>query len=347
MKRVHVFLVGVIAAAPISVRAAEFTMNARTDGIELGKPVMGPKVSPEDLKGRVVLLEFWGRNCAPCLASLPHVAQLSEQYGPFGLVVIGAHAQEGTPEQIRERAKSRGVSFAVVEHARVKDVNDMNGIPHCILFDHTGKCLYRGSPEEIDGKIRDALANWLSADLEGTPNKAVNSLIESLKKGQLPAQIVQKTVSLSRSAEKDTAKQAKSMLAKLTDAAGKELKGAESLRAEEPLMILSRLTHLSIDFKGTPPGTKANELLTELKKDKVVIAELKVRPMLEKIRAVDAELQAILKDGDPKGAEFQKSQAAVLKQLQGAIKQLKKSAPDAPSLKDAVEVGEKYGLNVK
>jgi len=347
MKLACAFLVIANITVPISARAADFIMTARTDGIELGKPIMGPKVSPDELKGRVVLLEFWGRNCAPCLASLPHVAQLSEQYGSFGLVVIGAHAQEGTPEQIRERAKSRGVSFAVVEHARVKDVKDIDGIPHCIIFDHIGKCVYRGSPEDIDARIREALANWLSADMEGTPSKPVTTVIENLKKGQPPAQFVQKAVSLSHSAEKDTAKQAKALLAKLTDAAGKELKEAESLRSEDPLMILSRLTHLSTDFKGTPAGTRANELLAELKKDKVVIAELKARPMLEKIRTVDASLQAILKDGDPKGSEFLKSQAAVLKQLQSAIKQLKKSAPDAPSLKDALEIGEKYGLNVK
>lgn len=332
---------------PFGVQAADFNLDVKAEGIELGAPVLGPKLSPGDLKGHVVLLEFWGRNCAPCLTSLPHVTKLSEDYGAFGLVVIGAHAQEGTAEQIRDRARSRGVSFSVVERARVKDGNDFKGIPHCMLFDQNGKCLYRGSPNEIDAKVRDAVGRALAEKIDGTPTRTMKPLVDNLKKGQAPAPILQKAVSLSKMSEKDTANQAKSFVSKLTSLADKQLKDTENLRSEDPILMLPRLARLSADFKGTPPGTKAGELLKEMKKDKAVIGELTARPMLEKIRAVDSALQAVVKDGDPKAPEFQKSQSAVLKQLQAAIKQLKKTAAEAPSTKEALEIGEKYGLNVK
>ena len=42
--------------------AADFSLKATVDGIRLGKSVMGPGVSQDDLKGHVVLLEFWGIN---------------------------------------------------------------------------------------------------------------------------------------------------------------------------------------------------------------------------------------------------------------------------------------------
>jgi hypothetical protein len=40
--------------------AAEFNMSATLDGVRLGDSLVGPKVTPDDLKGKVVLMEFWG-----------------------------------------------------------------------------------------------------------------------------------------------------------------------------------------------------------------------------------------------------------------------------------------------
>ena len=43
-------------------RGQSFNMNVSADGIKLGTPVSGPKLSAADLKGKVVFLEFWGIN---------------------------------------------------------------------------------------------------------------------------------------------------------------------------------------------------------------------------------------------------------------------------------------------
>jgi hypothetical protein len=51
-------LLGVAAGCPAS--AAEFNLKVKADGIELGKSIMGPRLAKEDLKGHVVMLEFWG-----------------------------------------------------------------------------------------------------------------------------------------------------------------------------------------------------------------------------------------------------------------------------------------------
>jgi hypothetical protein len=39
---------------------ADFNLKVTVDGLQLGKPVMGPSLTKDDLKDRVVLLEFWG-----------------------------------------------------------------------------------------------------------------------------------------------------------------------------------------------------------------------------------------------------------------------------------------------
>jgi thiol-disulfide isomerase/thioredoxin len=51
----------------------------------------GPRLKLADLKGKCVLLEFWGYWCPPCIAGMPEIFRLFDQYGKQGLVVIGVH----------------------------------------------------------------------------------------------------------------------------------------------------------------------------------------------------------------------------------------------------------------
>ena len=53
-----VLLSGLTAASAFG--ANDFNMNVTTDGIRLGTHVMGPQPALADLKGKVVLVEFWG-----------------------------------------------------------------------------------------------------------------------------------------------------------------------------------------------------------------------------------------------------------------------------------------------
>ncbi len=53
------FLVFVLAAPAMS---ADFNLSVRVEGIHLGEPILGPKVSAGELTRHVVLLEFWGIN---------------------------------------------------------------------------------------------------------------------------------------------------------------------------------------------------------------------------------------------------------------------------------------------
>lgn len=54
----------------------------------------GDPVTPESLRGKVVLIDFWTWDCINCQHTLPHVREWANKYQPQGLVVIGVHTPE-------------------------------------------------------------------------------------------------------------------------------------------------------------------------------------------------------------------------------------------------------------
>jgi cytochrome c biogenesis protein CcdA/thiol-disulfide isomerase/thioredoxin len=67
-------------------------------------------LTPEGLKGKVVLIDFWTYSCINCLRAIPYVRAWAEKYKDHGLVVIGVH----TPEFAFER-KVSNVRAAVAD----------------------------------------------------------------------------------------------------------------------------------------------------------------------------------------------------------------------------------------
>src|SRR3981189_1592947 len=72
-----------------------------------------------DLRGKVVLVDFWTYGCVNCVNTLPHVTELYAKYKDRGLVVVGVH----TPEFPFERSASNvqaalnphGISYPVAQ----------------------------------------------------------------------------------------------------------------------------------------------------------------------------------------------------------------------------------------
>ena len=70
-----------------------------------------------DLKGQVVLIDFWAYSCINCQRSLPHVTAWDEAYRDAGLTVIGVHspeyAFEKEPRNVMAAAENFGITYPV------------------------------------------------------------------------------------------------------------------------------------------------------------------------------------------------------------------------------------------
>jgi thiol-disulfide isomerase/thioredoxin len=77
-----------------------------------------PPLTLEQLRGKVVLIDFWTYSCINCLRALPYVEAWAEKYREHGLVVIGVHAPEFAFERdvgnVRRAVRELGVSYPVV-----------------------------------------------------------------------------------------------------------------------------------------------------------------------------------------------------------------------------------------
>jgi thiol-disulfide isomerase/thioredoxin len=79
------------AAAAAQALPVEGSLPALGGAVEW---LNSPPLSPGQLKGKVVLVDFWTYSCINCLRSIPYVRAWADKYKDQGLVVIGVHAPE-------------------------------------------------------------------------------------------------------------------------------------------------------------------------------------------------------------------------------------------------------------
>jgi thiol-disulfide isomerase/thioredoxin len=93
----------------------------------------------EDLRGKVVLLDFWETGCLPCQQRLPEILALQEKYQGKGLVVLGVHPPEGA-EKLPEFLVKQAISFpVVVDGGKMRERFAIDAFPSYVLVDRTGK----------------------------------------------------------------------------------------------------------------------------------------------------------------------------------------------------------------
>jgi cytochrome c biogenesis protein CcdA/thiol-disulfide isomerase/thioredoxin len=76
-----------------------------------------PPLTPQALRGKVVLIDFWTYSCINCLRALPYVKSWYERYRDQGLIVIGVHAPEFAfekdPRNVTRAVRELGITYPV------------------------------------------------------------------------------------------------------------------------------------------------------------------------------------------------------------------------------------------
>ncbi|MDB6000872.1 MAG: Redoxin domain protein [Rhizobacter sp.] len=127
-----------------------------------------PPLKLEELRGKVVLVDFWTYTCINCLNHLPYVQDWNEKYKDKGLVVVGVHtpefAYEKSTKNVQEAIAKLKIKHAVAQdnsYATWKAFNNQYW-PAVYLIDKQGKIVYshfgEGSYGTTEKKIQALLA---------------------------------------------------------------------------------------------------------------------------------------------------------------------------------------------
>jgi peroxiredoxin/outer membrane lipoprotein-sorting protein len=100
--------------------------------------VVNKPLNLSDLKGKVVLLDFWATWCVPCRAALPNLELLHRDFKEKGLLVLGVDTEE--PKDQTAFMERFGYTFRSLVDAneRVKNLYAVGGIPATVLIDKDG-----------------------------------------------------------------------------------------------------------------------------------------------------------------------------------------------------------------
>ena len=124
----------------------------------------------QELRGRVVLVDFWTYSCINCLRTLPHVRAWDARYRDAGLTIVGVHspefAFERVPSNVRENVRKLGVRYPVaLDNDFVTWQSWHNQYwPAKYLIDKQGHVRYFHFGEGDYSKTEDAIRTLLGSD---------------------------------------------------------------------------------------------------------------------------------------------------------------------------------------
>lgn len=118
------------------------------------KDLEGRPQSLADLRGKVVLIDFWATWCAPCRAEIPEYIALQAKHGADGLVVLGMSLDTLPTEAVRDFVRKAGINYPViVTDSEIAEAYNVQVLPTTVLIDREGRVRHRK-----EGAMRDAEA---------------------------------------------------------------------------------------------------------------------------------------------------------------------------------------------
>lgn len=120
----------VAASSPM---APTFTLPSRS----------GDNVSLEQLRGNVVMLNFWASWCGPCRTEMPLLEQMHKRYSSLGFTLLGVNVEANTADAERW-LKETPVTFPVLfdRDSKVSKLYDVSAMPSTVFIDRKGNIRY-------------------------------------------------------------------------------------------------------------------------------------------------------------------------------------------------------------
>ncbi len=110
----------------------------------------GNTITLEQMKGKVVLLNFWGTWCGPCRKEIPDFINLMKKHNQDGLEIVGITLTSGPPENIKAFSDKWGINYKLLTDIKGNETQTVTalygqatgkritGIPTTFIIDREG-----------------------------------------------------------------------------------------------------------------------------------------------------------------------------------------------------------------
>ncbi len=129
-----------------------------------------------DLRGKVVLIDFWTFSCVNCVRTIPHLKVLYDAYKDHGLVIVGVHSPEfdfeKVPANVSAAVQRLGITWPVAIDSEMATWNAYRNQywPAEYLLDQQGRVAYWNFGEGDYAKTAAAVAQLLNAHVAALPS---------------------------------------------------------------------------------------------------------------------------------------------------------------------------------
>lgn len=134
-------------ASELSGVAPDFTLKSN----------QGKNIRLQDLRGEVVMLNFWASWCGPCRQEMPLMDEIYKKYSKLGFTILAVNVDENTADADRF-LDAVPVSFPVVydSDSRISELYQVDAMPTTIMIDRDGnkRFLHRGYQPGYENEYR-------------------------------------------------------------------------------------------------------------------------------------------------------------------------------------------------